>query len=127
MQHRDSLTLSLFFCPNTKWLQSLTDSLLNDLLFSIDSDSLNMKKKKVHGSVLASFLTHIHFTEFKKGLDLPKWGKWAVTIKSYNHNIWCTSDIKKSVPEGSHFPITPADFFRGAQDLHLFCLFSCLK
>lgn len=48
-------------------------------------------------------------------------------MKRYNHNVWCTSDINKSLPEGSLFPGTPADFFGGAQDFCLLCLFSFLK
>ena len=45
MQYWDSLTLSFtIFSQNTKWLQSLTDAILSDLLFSIDSDPPQMKK-----------------------------------------------------------------------------------
>lgn len=48
-------------------------------------------------------------------------------MKRHIHNIWCTSDINKSVPEGSLFSSTPADFFRENQNFCLLCLFSFLK
>lgn len=64
MQYRDPLTLSfIIFSQTTEWLQSLTDAILNDLFFSIDFDSLHMKKK-LHGSVLTPFLTNILFTQY---------------------------------------------------------------
>lgn len=84
-------------------------------------------EKNLHGSALTPFLANIIITQYKKGLDLTKWDKWTAIIKRHNHNIWCTSDINKSVPEGLLFPSTPADFFGGAQDFCLLSLFSFLK
>lgn len=43
MQYQDSLTLSSHFFPEHK-MDSVTKIILDDLLFSIDFDSLNMTK-----------------------------------------------------------------------------------
>lgn len=45
----------------------------------------------------------------------------------YIHNIWCTSDINKSVPAGSLFSSTPEVFLGENQDFCILCLFSFLK
>lgn len=58
---------------------------------------------------------------------MTKWDKWTAITKRHIHNIWCTSDINKSVPAGSLFSSTPADFFAENQDFCLLCLFSFLK
>lgn len=58
---------------------------------------------------------------------MTKWDKWTAVMKRHTHNIWCTSDIDKSVPVGSLFSSTPADFFGEKQDFCLLCFFSFLK